>query len=59
MPDDLKIILTICAGLIAVGILCLWAATRPVTDHDDDDAYDGDGYRDPEHPEDEARRRQI
>lgn len=55
MPDDIKIVLTLSGGLIALGVLCFILATKPINptiEHDTDD-------RDPENPEDEARRRQI
>ena len=55
MPDDIKIVLTLAGGLIALGVFCLFISTKPINpsiEHDTDD-------RDPEHPEDEARRRQL
>lgn len=58
MPDDLKIILTMAGGLAAFGLVCFWMATRPFSD-DEESIYDGLLDEDPEHPEDEARRRQI
>lgn len=57
MPDDLKIILTIVGGAVAILLLWFFLATRPF--NYEDDIYGGLLDDDPENPEDEARRRQI
>jgi len=57
MPGDLKIVLTIVAGLCAIGAFIFWAATRPVDD-DESDPYLRGFDEAPENPEDRVRRHQ-